>query len=329
LFQRHARVADPTARRRGGAGLGLAISHRLARLMGGDLKARSAPGAGSSFSLRSPMLPAQAPASAPTAAGAALARSLRVLVAEDHPVNRMYLGALLERLGHQAHQAEHGRQALEAVQEQSYDLVLMDVHMPVMDGVEATAAIRALPAVTQPRIVALTADVFADTRKRCLDAGIDEVATKPMSAASLSALLHRHFALAGPLPQDPKSPPTQGAASTLQLLDPSAQADVRQTVGEQHCRAMYTGLFEQADHTTQRMREAMRQADVESLRRLAHAVKGASLNLGLPALADAAATLSAEAHAMAAPQLALAVQRFDEMVRATRSLCAAEGLIGE
>ena len=332
LFQRFSRAEDPLARGQGGAGLGLAISRNLAQLMGGSLVVRSTPGAGSVFSFRCALLPAAEPAATPGAAPVALGRSLRVLVAEDHPVNRLYLGALLERMGHLSRHVENGQEAVQAIREQRFDLVLMDVHMPVMDGVAATTAIRALPILpldgAQPRIVALTADVFADTRERCLHAGADEVITKPVSAASLAELLQRHFGVSVQ-PHGGSAPGQPSLSPGLALIDHSAQAGVRQAMGEQRSLELYAGLFEQANQATQRMREAMREADIDALRQQAHAIKGASLNLGLPALAGAAATLSSEAQAMGAAQLALAVQRFAELVQATRALCAAEGLIVE
>ena len=115
-----------------------------------------------------------------------------MLVADDHPVNRLVLQALLERLGHRCHLAADGEQALAALRATRFDLVLMDVQMPVLDGVGATRALRALPppAGTTP-VLALTADVFPDTRTRCLDAGVQEVLTKPLSLDMLRRELQR------------------------------------------------------------------------------------------------------------------------------------------
>ncbi|MBI5259942.1 MAG: response regulator [Burkholderiales bacterium] len=334
LFQRFARADDPRARRLGGTGLGLAISRNLARLMGGEIVVRSTPGSGSVFSFRCALVPAAAPVPQPDAAAAApgTQRSLRVLVAEDHPVNRMYLSALLERLGHQGHAVVNGLEAVQALREQAFDLVMMDVHMPVMDGVAASEAIRALPgAAAQVRIVALTADVFADTRERCLRAGIDEVITKPVGLPALTALLARQFGAGAAIStaaEGTGSPPS-ALPPEDQLIDRATLGEVAELMGGGRSGSLYASFFEQADDTARRMREAMRDADIEALQRAAHAVKGAALNLGLPALAQAATTLSRDAGGLGAAQLALAVQRFEELVGATRSLCAAEGLINE
>jgi len=194
LFQRFSQGDDSTSRRYGGTGLGLEISRSLARLMGGDVTVASTPGIGSRFELRVPLSEASAApepaAPAPAQPGARTARRLRLLVAEDNEVNRLMLAAMIEREGHDWEFAHDGRAALEAAQSQDYDLVLMDLHMPEMDGIDATRAIRALPSEkAQVPIVALTADAFADTRARCIEAGMNDFLSKPVSVDQLARLL--------------------------------------------------------------------------------------------------------------------------------------------
>ena len=333
LFRRFSRAESPVARRQGSTGLGLAISRNLARLMGGEIAVRSTPGAGSVFSLRCPLLAVAASAAPGLATDRTAGRPLQVLVAEDHPVNQLYMAALLARLGHHARLVDNGLAALQVMQAQAngsdgppLDLVLMDVHMPTMDGVAATRAIRALPGPAgQVCILALTADLFADTRERCLAAGVAEVATKPLSREALRDLLARHFGAAVGTETLPAMEPAAGATV---LLDRHTLLGVRDLMGEAGSSRLYTGFFVQAEDAARRMREAMRDADLEALRRCAHGVKGTAENLGLPALATAATQLDREAATLAAPQLALAVQRFEELTAATRALCRSEGLLG-
>jgi signal transduction histidine kinase/DNA-binding NarL/FixJ family response regulator len=318
LFRRWRRGDDPRARRHFGTGLGLAISRNLARLMGGEIAVHSAPGAGSVFSLRCPLVPAVAQAPAAAAAEPTVAATpLRVLVAEDHPVNRQYMAALLERLGHRCELVTNGHEAVQALHAGNWDLVLMDVHMPVMDGVAATEAIRALPdPAGRTRIVALTADVFDETERRCRAAGADEVLTKPIGPDALAQLLARcaPATLAGDAPRPPV------------LIDRAVVASMRELLGGRKTPALYGGFFDQAGDAVQRLREAMREADVEAMRHTGHSVKGAAANLGLAALADAAAAISSDAASLPASHLALAVQRVEELVAASRAICAAEGL---
>ncbi len=250
----------------------------------------------------------------------------RVLVVEDHPINRQYMAAVLGRLGQHCRLAENGLQALQMVQLETFDLVLMDVHMPVMDGVEATRAIRSLGGeAARTPIAALTADVFNDTERRCRDAGVDQVLNKPISRQTLEQVL-AHWPRRGPDPAGPL-PASAAAPAQPRLIDPAVLSTVRALMGAAQLPALYQGVFDQARDSARRMAAAMRQADLLALRRAGHAVKGAALNFGLPALADAADTLSQAGDDLPAPQLALAVQRFDELVEATQALCAAEGLV--
>jgi len=116
---------------------------------------------------------------------------LRVLLAEDNRINQKVAARMLDRLGCSVDVVEDGQQAFEAVRNQHYDLVLMDVQMPELDGLEATRRIRALPDQPQPRVVALTANAMEDDRDRCLAAGMDDFLTKPITVDALAAALDR------------------------------------------------------------------------------------------------------------------------------------------
>ncbi len=336
LFKRYGQGDSSTSRRHGGTGLGLEISRNLARLMQGDITVRSKPGEGSAFSFRLPLVTLADPAAGPQpAAGAALpqARPLQVLVAEDHPVNRQYLSALLDNLGHQAHFTTNGHEALQAARQQRFDLVLMDLHMPEMDGLAATRAIRALPdrAAAAVPIVALTADAFEHTRDRCLMAGMNDFLTKPVSPQKLASSLRRLFGhggrpvAEGSLPSAAPAPAPQ-LASGQPLIDTGAVQMALQAMPRERLAQMIDAFLGQGPQTVQRLRTAVRDAQTLELRVNAHAAKGAALNLGLAALAATASALHEGAAHLPAHEIARLVQRYEELLPLTRQAVADAGL---
>jgi len=194
VFEKFAQLESDKDRRFGGTGLGLAVSRQLAELMGGVLEAESAPGVGSIFRLRLPVTEAAVPAT-PESVGAAEpsgAFDVRVLAAEDNTTNQVILRALLEPLGVQLTLVGDGRKAVEAYRAGGFDLVLMDIQMPVTDGVAATREIRRLEAAQgRPRtpIVALSANVMAHQVAEYRAVGMDAVIGKPFEAEALWATL--------------------------------------------------------------------------------------------------------------------------------------------
>ena len=193
LFQDFFQADSSISRRYGGTGLGLAISRRLVELMGGRIGAESRLGHGSTFYFVLP-LPAADPQSMaePVAepAAAPVQRSLDLLVAEDNPVNARVLEALLRRAGHQVAVVGNGQAAVDALLSRRFDAVLMDMRMPVMDGLTATRAIRALPGdLGATPVIGVTANAFVEDRQRCLDAGMDGYISKPVTLAKLAEAL--------------------------------------------------------------------------------------------------------------------------------------------
>ena len=188
LFDRFVQANASTCRQYGGSGLGLAICHQLATLMGGSISVESRLGEGSCFTVRLPMPRAEAPASASCQADAPPPDGLRLLVAEDNPTNRLVLSTLLGQLDLHPHMVENGREAVDACASGDWDIVLMDVQMPVMDGVSAVRAIRAREAEEhRPRvpIIAVTANAMAHHRAEYLAVGMDSMVAKPIQLNEL------------------------------------------------------------------------------------------------------------------------------------------------
>jgi signal transduction histidine kinase/ActR/RegA family two-component response regulator len=195
LFQPYAQAEGSTAREYGGTGLGLVISKTLVELMGGSLSAESAgPGQGSlfRFDIRAPVCDAaavEAPEVARPDPSLAARHPLRVLLAEDNAVNQKLALRLLQQMGYSAEVAGNGQEALAAVQRQPFDLLLMDVQMPELDGMAATRRILERCGAARPRIVAMTANAMQGDREACLAAGMDDYITKPVRVDALMRIL--------------------------------------------------------------------------------------------------------------------------------------------
>ena len=204
VFEAFTQADSSTTRRYGGTGLGLTISSTLVHLMGGAISLTSVLGQGSTFEFTLPFKPGQplgkaievvqAPEPSP-AIPADAPKGLEVLLVEDHPINQKLAISLIERAGHRVTLASNGEEGLHAAMRQAFDLVFMDMQMPVMDGLEATRAIRAherIKALRHVPIVAMTANAMPNDRLACEEAGMDGFLSKPFKAAELRELLERY-----------------------------------------------------------------------------------------------------------------------------------------
>jgi PAS domain S-box-containing protein len=190
IFRPFTQADASTTRQFGGTGLGLSIVHELTRMMGGSIAVDSRPGEGSRFTVRLPLERSQPVAETcrPAPSSVEEERDMRILVAEDNPTNRLVLDALLQPLGLSPVIVENGAEAVEAWRHGAWDVILMDVHMPVMDGFAATAEIRRLETAegrVRTPIIALTADAMSHHRQLCLARGMDNLVAKPIQIGAL------------------------------------------------------------------------------------------------------------------------------------------------
>ncbi|MCY2930673.1 MAG: ATP-binding protein [Planctomycetota bacterium] len=294
LFQPFMQADSSTTRKYGGTGLGLTITRRIMEKMEGRILVESVPGQGSTFSLLVPTGPLEGVAlireSVEAMTDAAEAprqpepthplKTLRILLAEDGPDNQVLIRTLLANAGAEVEVVANGLLAVQAAARQTFDLVLMDMQMPEMDGYQAAGRLRAQGYAVP--IVALTAHTLSGDRQRCLDAGCTGYLSKPIQRAAMIDLILEQAASAPPHPE-PRERPPQAVRS--EFADDQDLVDVIEA---------FVGLLPQR---CQAMRETLGNNDLPTLAHLAHQMKGAGGSYGYPALTQAGAQLEAAAKA--------------------------------
>jgi PAS domain S-box-containing protein len=304
LFQQFSQVDSSTTRQYGGTGLGLAISKQLVELMGGEIGVESEPGRGSTFWFVVPlveesvvMVDESAVAKKVDWNGYFAGRNHRVLLVEDNAINQQVALTMLKLMGIEADAMESGAAALAALADRSYELVLMDVQMPGMDGYETTRRIRAREQDNEksggPRvpIIAMTAHAMQGDREACLAAGMDDYLTKPINPTLLGQALQQW------LPQRSGEPVPEPVAPALAgPSEPVLDWDelVERMMGSEATAAtiLKAGLSSMPDYVEQ-LRQSAATGDVEGVVRHAHALKGAAGNVGAMALRAVAQQLEA------------------------------------
>lgn len=316
IFRDFIQVDPETGRRNGGAGLGLAICRKLVELMGGSISVASAKGQGSTFSVSLPLAAAKAAARPGEAPPEQLQR---ILVVDDDPVTREVARLMVGKAGHKVQAVASGEAAVKTLRKRTFDLILLDMHMGSgMDGIETTRAIRALPAIAQPRIVALTADVSPETMRRMRAAGLATILSKPITSAALLQMIGRRAGRSG---RDPVV-----ALSSDQPVDLIFFRTQRGLIGEARTRQL-VALFATVSATILRgMGEAAERLDRVELGRLAHQLASSAGAVGLGRVFALATALEREATGASAGALTLAIDTLDRA--RTEALDALAGLEG-
>ncbi len=293
IFESFHQADNTSTRRFEGSGLGLAINRSLTQLMGGTIGVRSELGAGSTFWVTLPLfipdmeqLQGVLPSTAPHLVVKSRASDERlaeqatplVLLVEDNAVNRKVALRLLQRLGCRVDVAVDGSEAVEKTARQRYDAVLMDVHMPVLDGLEATRCIREREKETRVHqvIIAMTASATKEDVNRCLASGMDDYLSKPVRLEVLQQMLEKWY-----------QPSQDGEERTLQPIDTDFLAEM--TGGDEtFTQELLQEFVESVPSLIQQVEESVQSADADSLARSAHTLKGSARAVGAQVLAEIA-----------------------------------------
>jgi len=329
LFEKFVQMDAGTTRKYGGSGLGLAISRQLAELMGGELDVESVEGLGSVFTLTIAFALCSEEVAAPKSSTHPSGESdgkrhAHILLVEDNEVNQMVAVGILETLGHQVEVANNGAEAIRALEATDYDLVFMDLQMPVMDGVDATAAIRAGQGkVRNPRIpiIAMTANAMRGDRERCLEAGMDDYVSKPVTPGEIETAVNRWASRNAS--ESTRQAPEEPQEGTVPIFDRNDL--LKRLMGNEGILSKVLDSFRTSvRRLISSLDGPMDQEDADAAAGIAHAIKGAAANVSAQSFATVAADLDmacrasrwAEARELRA-RLDLEVERWERATEGT------------
>ena len=295
LFDAFTQADMSTTREYGGTGLGLAINKRLVSTMGGKIGLHSKPGEGSEFWFDLELQKSGPVDNVTLDFLSASVRPLHMLLAEDIEINRLMAKRMLENAGHQVDTAVDGHQVVEMAEKGDYDVILMDIHMPGMDGMEATRKIRAFPDARHRElpIVALTADIASSNIEEYIACGMDDYCAKPLNLDALARVLsglgfasQRHMSSDTAAPADHAADIDSPPADSTPLVNETKLSEV--LIALPDCIQMFR---QQTETTRETFEDLMEQQDRGEIRKQAHALKGVALSLGLDRLSAACADL--------------------------------------
>ena len=321
LFVRFHQADNTIHRRYGGSGLGLEISQNLAKLMGGGISVDSIEGVGTSFTFEFPYQTTMAPPLQPATVFQPV-QNLRILIADDHPVNVKYLEILLKNMGHTTFTCENGARVLELLKDIQVDVILMDLHMPVLDGIRTTRAIRNLKgALADIKIIMVSADILPEARRSAFDAGVTEFLSKPVQAISLHQALNRSFeVMVNNFDAARPDVEVLSGKQELEVFNARIFYEFRELMPPEMIKKQLETFFGEDKEAVQIVSKAIDSDIRDDVIESAHTMKGVCLLFGFTAMASTLAKIEKGAPELSMDLLNHLLAQFQDDIHRTRQI---------